>query len=159
MERHSVAGGIMKDNRTRTQKLLAAVKRGQERRKLSAEEEALVDAMRRRVEAEERAGAEMVDVISDAEWLEQATTLLTARPELWKMLQAAMKKPNRRPNEEPDFAKEWVRQLFDDLTATKWNREGMGGNDAMHTLAARFGVPFGKIKNIIYPPKSRKRTP
>lgn len=59
MEHHPVAGGIMKDNRTRTQKLLAAVKRGQERRKLSAEEEALVDAMRRRVEG---AGPEMVDV-------------------------------------------------------------------------------------------------
>lgn len=50
------------DNRTRTQKLMAAVKRGQERRKLSAEEEALVETMRRRVEAEEGVGAEMVDV-------------------------------------------------------------------------------------------------
>lgn len=49
------------DNRTRTQKLMAAVKRGQERRKLSAEEQALVEAMRQRVEAED-AGPEMVDV-------------------------------------------------------------------------------------------------
>lgn len=156
MEHHPVAGGIMKDNRTRTQKLLAAVKRGQERRKLSAEEEALVDAMRRRVEG---AGAEMIDVIPEDQWLEQTITELHARPHLWPLLRAAMKKPNRRPNEEPDFAKEWVRQLFDDLTATKWNRQGMTGNDAMHTLAVRFGVPVAKIKNIIHPPKSRKRTP
>lgn len=159
MEHHPVAGGIMKDNRTRTQKLMAAVKRGQERRKLSAEEEALVETMRRRVEAEERAGAEMVDVISDAEWLEQATTLLTARPELWKMLQAAMKKPSHRPEEEPRLVKEAVRLMFDDLVATKKNRQGMTGDDAMKALADRFRVPVGKIKNIIHPPKARKRTP
>lgn len=49
------------DNRTRVQKLVAAVKRGQERRQLTAEEKALTDAMRARVEAKD-AGPEMVDV-------------------------------------------------------------------------------------------------
>ena len=52
---------MTKDKRTRTQKLMAAVKRGQERRQLTAEEQALVEAMRQRVEAED-AGPEMVDV-------------------------------------------------------------------------------------------------
>lgn len=49
------------DTRTRAQKLMAAVKRGQERRQLTGEEEALVDAMKVRVEAED-SGPEMVDV-------------------------------------------------------------------------------------------------
>lgn len=158
MERHSAAGGIMKVNRTRTQKLLAAVKRGRERRKLSAEEQALVEAMRQRVEAED-VGPEMVDVVPEEQWLEQTITELHARPHLWPMLQDAMKKPNHRPNEEPHLMKEAVRLMFDNLVATKKNRLGMTGNVAMQALADRFGVPFSKIKNIIHPPKSRKRTP
>jgi len=44
---------VTKDSRTRTQKLMAAVKRGQERRQLTAEEQALIEAMKARVEAED----------------------------------------------------------------------------------------------------------
>lgn len=51
----------MKDDRTEVQRLLAVGKRIAARRKLTAEEKALTDAMKARVEAEE-AGPEMVDV-------------------------------------------------------------------------------------------------
>lgn len=45
---------MTKDSRTRTQKLVAAVKRGQERRReLTAEEKALVEAMQQRALSEE----------------------------------------------------------------------------------------------------------
>ena len=118
----------------------------------------MTDAMKARVEAEE-AGPEMVDVIPEEQWLEQTITELHARPHLWPLLQEAMKRPNHRPNEELHLVKEAVQLMFDDLVATKKNRQGMTGNDAMQALADRFGVPFSKIKNIIHPPKSRKRTP
>ncbi|GMU49604.1 MAG: hypothetical protein AMXMBFR31_18300 [Candidatus Desulfobacillus denitrificans] len=118
----------------------------------------MTDAMKARVEAEE-AGPEMVDVIPEEQWLEQTITELHARPHLWPLLQEAMKRPNHRPNEELHLVKEAVQLMFDDLVATKKNRQGMTGADAMQTLANRFRVSVGKIKNIIHPPKSRKRTP
>lgn len=149
----------MADNkRTRVQKLMAAAKRINQRRQLSAEEKAMTEAMRVRVEAED-SGPEMVDVIPEEQWLEQTITELHARPHLWPLLQDAMKKPSHRPEEEPRLVKEAVRLMFDDLVATKRNRQGMTGDDAMQALADRFRVPVGKIKNIIYPPKARKRTP
>ncbi len=140
MECHSVAGGVMT------------------KRELTAEEKAMTEAMKARIVAED-AGPEMVDVIPEEQWLEQTITELHSRPHLWPLLQDAMKKPSHRPEEEPRLVKEAVRLMFDDLVATKKNRQGMTGDDAVKTLADRFRVPVGKIKNIIYPPKARKRTP
>jgi len=53
VECHPVAGGIMKDDRTEVQRLLAVGKRIAARRRLTAEEKALTEAMKARVEAEE----------------------------------------------------------------------------------------------------------
>ncbi len=150
------------DKRTQTQKLLAAGKRIAERRKLTAEEEALVEAMRQRVEAKE-VRTEMVDVRyvpePDAEKsaalmgaLDMALRIARRGDKLPGYLEEAVLRFNESMNRAADLAmvKNAVNAAHRDGAAL--NREPAQGatKPAFDIAAERLGMSAAMVESLYY---------
>lgn len=126
------------------------------RRQLSAEEEAMIEAMRKRIEAEE-AGPEMVDVLPEAQWLEQTIAELHARPHLWPALQKAMKHEAHRRADTPKIFKDAIRSAVNGLAAGGMKKDAAVLDVAETWGLTNYGATERQMREIVWPQKRRKK--